>query len=422
MVAVEGSGNRFLTDDVLAAEALRLLKNNLVAARCVHRDHEKRFGKIGDTISIKTPFRVKSESGRVLSSVSPMIDTNTSLTIDKQEKVALKFNQIDRSLSLSQFSDRYLKSGITQLAHAVDKSILDVAVQSGFYGSGTPGTAVDSDFFNYAAAYMEKVGVPMDGMLHGFVDPLDRANVEADLKTMYNEKLVSDMVRRKFMGEAAGINLYATAQLPVHTVGPLGGTPLVNGASQTGSSLVTDGWTAAAAARLKKGDVFTIADVYEVNPQTYVSTGRLQRFTVTADVSSDASGNVTIAISPAINDGTNTTVDGDGASVSLAAYQNVDAAPADNAAITVIGTASTAYRQVPIWHRDAIALAVVDIALPEAANVKARVRDPDTGLSIAMTAAWDGTNYEQTYRLDVLWGVKAVYPELIHRGWSGTNA
>lgn len=421
MPSVQGTDNRFLTDDVIAAEALRLLKNNLVAARHTHRDHEKRFGNIGDTISIKLPFRTKSESGRVLSSVSPMVDMNTSLVIDKQEHVGFTFNQIDRTLSISQFSERYLKSGIVQLAHAVDKSVLDCAVQSGFYGSGTPGTGVDSDFFNYARAYMEEVGVPMDGNIAGFVRPLDRAGIEVDVKTLFNEKLVSDAVRRAFTGELAEMMLWSTAQVPVHTVGAHGGTPLVNGASQTGASLVTDGWTISTAV-LNKGDVFTIAGVYEVNPQTYESTGRLQRFVVTSAVTSSGAGAATISISPSINDGTLTTVDGDGASVSLAAYQNVSAAPADNAAITVIGTASTAYRQVPIWHRDAIALAVVDIALPEAANVKARARDEDTGLSIAMTAAWDGTNYKQTYRLDVLWGVKAVYGELIHRGWSGANA
>jgi hypothetical protein len=35
MPRLEGSGNVILTDDVIASEALRLLKNNLVAARCV---------------------------------------------------------------------------------------------------------------------------------------------------------------------------------------------------------------------------------------------------------------------------------------------------------------------------------------------------------------------------------------------------
>ncbi len=136
---------------------------------------------------------------------------------------------------------------------------------------------------------------------------------------------------------------------------------------------------------------------------------------------SDSGGDATLAISPAINDGSNVTVDKDGNNVSLAAYQNVTAEPADNAVITNIGTAVTTYRRSPIWHRDAIALAVVDIELPESATVKVRVRDEDTGLSIAMTADWDITNYKQIYRLDVLWGVKAVYPELIHTIWSGEN-
>jgi hypothetical protein len=55
-----GQNNNILTDDVIAKEALRLLKNNLVMAKCVYRNYEKTFGKVGDTIRLKLPFRVKS--------------------------------------------------------------------------------------------------------------------------------------------------------------------------------------------------------------------------------------------------------------------------------------------------------------------------------------------------------------------------
>ena len=64
------------------------------------------------------------------------------------------------------------------------------------------------------------------------------------------------------------------------------GTPLVNGASQTGRSLVTDGWNASIAI-FKAGDFLKIAG----NDKVYMCT---------ADVSSDGSGNATIAIEPAL--------------------------------------------------------------------------------------------------------------------------
>jgi hypothetical protein len=48
------------------------------------------------------------------------------------------------------------------------------------------------------------------------------------------------------------------------------------------------------------GDVFTLPLVFSVNPVTKQSTGSLMQFVVTANASSDGSGNLTAIISPAI--------------------------------------------------------------------------------------------------------------------------
>lgn len=416
---LEGTNNVLLTNDVIAAEALRLLKNNLVAARLVHRDLEKNYGEIGDTVNVKLPFRTKVANGRTLV-VQPMVDATTTLVINTQKHVGLRFTINDRSLSLKQFSERYLKSGMVALAHQVDLSILTELKNGGFYSSGTPGTALTTDNFTDASAYMEMVGVPMDGMCRAMYAPLDRAAVTKELKDSPNEALAGGAVRKNYDGTLSEIDMYSSAQMPVHTTGAHGGTPLVNGASQSGASLVTDGWTTSTAV-IKKGDIFTLAGVYEINPQTYESTGRLMRFVATADGTSDGSGNLTIAISPSINSGAQTTLDKDGNSISTAAYQNVSALPADGAAITVIGTASTAYRQAVAWHRDACALAVINLHIPESANVAVRASDPESGLSLLMTAAYDISEFRETYRVDILYGVKAIYPELIHRIFSAAS-
>ena len=73
--------NNILTDDVIAKKALVLLKNNLVAARLVYRDYEKTFGKVGDTIRLKLPFRTKSASGRTLVK-QPLVDQTIPFAIN----------------------------------------------------------------------------------------------------------------------------------------------------------------------------------------------------------------------------------------------------------------------------------------------------------------------------------------------------
>lgn len=63
---------------------------------------------------------------------------------------------------------------------------------------------------------------------------------------------------------------------------PVQGTPRVNGAGQTGSSLVTDGWTPSVKV-LSKGDYFTVGDELKMT---------------LADVISNASGAATIPFGP----------------------------------------------------------------------------------------------------------------------------
>lgn len=67
------------------------------------------------------------------------------------------------------------------------------------------------------------------------------------------------------------------------------GTPLVNGANQTGSSLVTDGWTADTTGILKAGDWIQLGSG---------STTTLHK--VLDDVDSDGSGNATLELFPRI--------------------------------------------------------------------------------------------------------------------------
>jgi len=71
------------------------------------------------------------------------------------------------------------------------------------------------------------------------------------------------------------------------------GTPLINGASQTGSSLITDGWTTGITNIMRAGDFISF------DPPT---ADRRELKMVTADVNSDGGGNATLAIKPPIRE------------------------------------------------------------------------------------------------------------------------
>src|SRR5665213_1912304 len=159
------------------------------------------------------------------------------------------------------------------------------------------------------------------------------------------------------MGRTAGFDFMENTLWPSQTVGTKAGTPLVNGATQTGATLITDGWTASTAA-LKKGDIFTLAGVTSVHPESKINTGQVQQFVATADGTADGSGNLTIAISPAM--------------VTSGATQNVSGSPADNAAITVTGTASTPYGISMAYQKNAFAFASADLIMPKGVDFAAR--------------------------------------------------
>ena len=218
------------------------------------------------------------------------------------------------------------------------------------------------------------------------------------------------------VGRVAKFDMFSSQNVVNHTVGPLGGTPLVNGGTQAvtyanavgnnwSQSLITDGWTAAAALRVRAGDVFTIAGVFAVNPVPGEGAKQvlpyLQEFTVLADGSSDASGNLTLTISPPM--------------ITSGPFQTVSAQPADNAAMTFRGTASTAFPQNLAFHKNAFALVTVPLELPDGVSFKAR--ESYKGLSMRVIKDYDLTNDVEIIRMDVLYGRKAIYPDLAARLW-----
>lgn len=417
-MATGGVQNVFITPDVIAKESLRLLKNNLVAVPLVYRDIEKTFAKVGDTISIRLPYRTKTAEGRTLV-IQPLVDKKIPFTIDRQRHFGLQVDVRDRTLRIENFSERYLKSPVIQMANVVDESILSGGIEGGFWGNDTPIANLNIAALFTAKATMSTMGVPNDGLRRAVINPFDVAAVSQELSNKFNEKMVKEAIVKGYLGELAQFDMFESQNLGMHTTGAFSGSEAIDGVGQTGDTLNIKGMTASTGT-IKKGDVFTIAGVYAINPQTYETTGLLQKFVVLGDVTADADGKAQISISPAINDGTLTTTDSEGNSISLAGYQNVTAAPADNAAMTFIGDASTTYKQSLLFHKDAIAFASPDLELPETASLKTRIRDSESGLSLALTGAYDVTNQRDIMRIDIIWGVKVIYPELIYRIW--TNA
>ncbi len=401
--------NTLITPSIIAKEGLRLLKNNLVMGRLVHTDYAKEFNKVGSTISVRKPVKFNVTSGATRTN-QDVTEGTVPVAIDQQKHVSWNFTSNELTLTVDQYSERYIKPAVAAIAQSVESSLM------GLYSSvpmwvGTAGTT-PSSFLEIGAARQKLIehAVPMGEKLNAVLNPAAALKVANDLKTLYTQEKTLTALEQVRIGRYAGFDTYEGQSIPLHTVGPLGGTPVVNGASQTSNStpqansmsLITNGWTAAAASRLKAGDVITITGVNDVNPMTYADLGYKKQFVVLSDVSSDGSGNATLTISPAI--------------VTTGPYQNVTAGPANSAAIQVVtGTASTAYAQNLCFHKNAFALVWSPLEMPDGAPFKAMESDPDSGMSIRVVKQYDIDNDKDIIRLDVLYGVKTIYPELACR-------
>jgi hypothetical protein len=233
-----------------------------------------------------------------------------------------------------------------------------------------------------------------------------QATIVDTLKGLFQESTeIARQYEEGTMGRSIGFKWSMDQNVQTNTIGALGGAPTVNQANQTGSSLVTNNWTASAATRLLAGNVFTIGSgatgVYAVNPQSKQSTGALRNFVATANGASDGSGNMTISIYPPI------TISGP--------FQNVVAGPAAGALINVIGAANTATPQGLAFHKDAFALGVADLPLPGGVDMAARVADKQLGMSIRLVRAYDINTDRFPTRIDILYGWTTLYPELACR-------
>jgi FlaG/FlaF family flagellin (archaellin) len=396
--------NTFLTADMITKEALRVLVNNMVFAKKMGRELNKEWNqdrKIGETVRVRKPAKYSVRTGKTFAA-QDIVEEYTSVSIDTMKGVDVSFDSSDLALNIQSFSDIFLKPAVSRLAHEIDYDCMslamDIAGAAGTPGSGT----LDADTVLTAKAILDEGSCPTDPERTLIVDPRTEIKAVSALKGLLNPgKELSEQYRMGSMGQALGFDWFMSQNVNRLTVGAQGGTPLVDGAGQTGATLVTKGWTAAAAARLNKGDVFTIAGVYKLNPANQRSTGQLQQFLVTADFASGADGKGGIAIYPSI--------------VTAGASATVTAAPADGAAITVIGTANATSAANLAFHRDAFKLVFVELPQPKGMDMASTISVPEVGLSISFVRGFDISDRSFKSRLDVLYGKKTVRPEFACR-------
>lgn len=397
--------NALITSSIIAKEALMQLENNMVMGNNVHRTYKKEFVKVGDTVSIRKPVQF-STTKAVTRVNSDVTEKNANIRVQTQAHVSWNFTTADLTMSIEQYSERYIKPAMISLANTVDADLCALYKKL-YFATGVAGTTPNA-FLDIAlmAQKMDEAAIPDDGNRKLVLNPAARWAMADGMKDVFNERRVKDSIDKGYLNTIANFEIFGDQNIVTHTKGVATGTPLVDGASQNVTyesrvngeniwtqSLITNGWTNSTTDILLEGDLFTIVGVNSVNPISKADTGSLQQFTVREDADSGAStGPATLVISPPI--------------ITSGAYQTVTAAPANDAVIVV--TASHAANLA--FHKNALALVMCPLELPDGAAFKAR--ESYNGMSVRVVKDYDITNDTDIIRLDILYGVEAIDPRL----------
>jgi len=397
--------NSLLTIDMITRKSLEILENNLVLTRNVNRQYDDSFAvegaKIGSTLRIRLPDRALVTDGAALQ-VQADNEQYTTLTVSSQKHIGVNFTSAELTMQLDDFAERVLKPRVSQLASSVDA---DVATSyKGIYNSvGTPGTTPSTSLVLLQANQkLNEFATPMSPR-YATVNPAANAGLVEGMKGLFNPTgTISRQFKNGMMGEGIlGLDEINMSQsISTHLNGDWGTTITVTSTVTTeGQSTLPISFTGSSKV-WNVGDVFTIAGVYAVNPQTRQSTGSLQQFTVTAV--GTGSSTATLNISPALYTAGN-------------ALATVDAFPVAGAAVTMLGSALTAYPQNLVYHKDAISFATADLLLPQGVDMASR--QVHNGISLRIVRQYDINNDRMPCRIDVLYGYAAIRPVTAVRMW-----
>lgn len=394
-----------LTIGMITRETLMVLENELTFTGHVTRDYDDQFAKsgakIGAVLNVRLPVRFVPASGQALI-LQDLTESSVPVVLSKQYQRSFAVTSADLTLNIDDFSKRFVRKAISSMANEIDFDGLGLFNQV-YNEVGTPGTVpITTAVYLAAGTRLDNEACPrIDRNL--CINPGMNGAIVGALTGLFNpQATISQQFKKGLMSkDTLGLDWYLDQNVRMFTTGPQGGSPAVNGANQTGSSLVTNGWTAAAALRLNQGDVFTIANVFAVNPQSLQSTGELRQFLVTAAVSSDGSGNATIPIYPAI--------------VTSGAFQTVTNSPATGAAITVQGAGNTTSARGLAFGEEAFTFATADLPRYGGLDMCDRMTDDQTKVSMRVIRDYDINTDRCPLRIDSLGGWAVLYPQMACR-------
>ncbi len=403
--------NTLLTPEMITDEALMILhqKSNFIA-NC-NRQYDKRFAqsgaKIGTNLDVRLPAKYLPRRGAQLQAQNT-VDRKVTLPCATQDGIDMNISSVDLTMKIQDFSERYIKPAISQLAANLDNYMMTLAYKQ--VGNYQGLTTCNFDAVSESQMILAEQLAPESDRAF-CITPRSQNEFIRDTKGLFqSSERIKEQYERGALGTVAGFDFYSNTLIPTHTCGTRGTNVGASGNSSvtttqgnagTGnawvetSDIYTDGWTTASFAA---GDIVTFDGIYDVHPETKQSTGILKRFAITTAVA--ATGDITMNLRPAVIYG--------------GAYQNVSGGIPNNTTTNIVGTSGQILRQDIAFHKDAFIFVSAD--LEDVSQYGAwGARRKFENISMRIAKQWDINNDNVPCRVDILWGGVVAYPELAVR-------
>lgn len=416
--------NNLINNQMITKMALALRRNQNSLVQNVDRSYQNQFaqsgGKIGDTVNIRLPNDNVAIQGPAVNPQA-MVERSIPLTIDQRWNTSLSFTTQERTLKVDQFAERYVAPAVNVLVGALAADLIGLSLQfsnlvRNVDENGNTLVPSSQTWLRANAILSECNAEPAKRF--ACLDPLSEADTVAGLMGLFNPAgEIGEQTRSGRMGSRLlGVEGWMQDNtVIVHQTGSYDGKATATGAvnsftpsgqvvAPTQISAVTSPHMSliscsAINGGLNAGDIITITGVNRVNRITKKSRAIPMQFVVAQDC---ASGATSIPVMPAL-----VPPNSDG---SPALFQTVDAAPAEGAAINLIGKAGEVTRRNFLYHKKAMTLATVDLEQVTGATIECG-RDNLDGISLRTLTYYDGPVDVRGTRMDLLYGKAMLRPD-----------
>ena len=404
-----------LTIDMILRRSLRILHQKCNFIGNIVRDFDDSFAqsgaKIGDTLRIRLPIQYATGTGPTIATGTgaDSLGASTTLQVSTQRNVPMRFTTAEMAMDIDDFTDRHIDPAMTKLAAMTESNCIATALTgtAQLHKAATLATPVYKDVME-ARKILQDSLTPDDARTI-LLDTQLAVDLNDALKGLFNDqKSIGKMFLDGMIARAQGFDFYENTLLPDYTAGAEDtGDAAYNVVAETSKTLSASDndpntmtlTVDTGTKTITNGQIFTIADVYDVHPESKASRSVLKRFTVVSGAQATATS---LVITPAL--------------IAAGPHQNCSAVAAAAAAMTFLNADTlTKFHQSLAFQKGAYAFGSADLVLPP--NNKASRQNFD-GIGMRMVQdAYDVVKDRLYTRLDILYGFKVIRPELGVKIW-----